>query len=1218
MRFTSRDIVRYAAIVGTLIAAFSFTGCGGDGAVPAVVASGDDTSNADVLLADVADAQTDADVLVDTVSDVSGEVGADANEIADDASDSGATDAVAADAADTADVPVAPSTCKSDKDCSAAGKVCDPLTLVCVACLSDAECGPSQHCVGLICQTYTACNNSLGCKTAKGPDGLDQPICDQKSSECTACLTAADCPASNDCIAKACVPFKTCQNSTDCGTTQVCDKASNRCVDCLGNADCQANELCEAGTCRPFVACASDKQCTPLGLLCDTAKGKCAQCLQNTDCPEIYNCQKVAVAQTGKCVLDVCAQGQGACANNAMVTCDLVGDGYGSAQACPAQTTCVAPGSKPECKAWVCTPGTNCNGEKVVTCSDDGLTIVSSTDCAAGGQKCSGGTCKALVCAPSATFCDGQTVKNCAADGLSSKISKTCLNNEFCAGGACQAQICKPAASVCDGQQPGTCNADGSAIAPSGLACDVSSTVCIAGSCVPKICQPALKFCESGSLKTCSPDGTSVVGSQACGVGNFCGPNKVGDPACQPIVCAPGKPTCDGTSATTCNADGSGFTGLPVDCTATGKACSAGVCVSLLCDPQNPLYCDGKVVKKCDATGMNPSILQTCGVGFYCGSGACSQQICTPNSTATCAANKPATCNADGSGYVDIGSDCTPGTCSSGTCVMQVCGNGVREGTEECDDGNKVDGDACSSTCSVDCSTLTLNGSGKEYVDIGSGANYQFGTGDFTLEAMIRPTSTATGYILNRRVGDTYLGLTLNTGNVYFQCEPAGSTNTFIGSAIQAGVWTHVAATRSSGVVTLWVNGQAAATGTTTNFQQNFDVAAPFRLGTHPLAADTIPDWSFTGDIAFVAIDSGAKYTGSFTPSLATAATCKGDCTLLNLSGTAKMVDTGSVGAALSVIGGAQLSPSTGAPPWGPGKCAAVVCSANVASCLGNLAGQCNADSTGLASATDCAKSGKTCSAGGCVTAFASCHAALVANATATDGVYPIDPDGAGPIAPANLFCDMKNGGLTLVANIYDSNGDDAPNDTSYVVSGWQQTASGAWTTSVSKVDRDASGTGSAAVSLTFVAALKASGGQQNLKMCYVSNGGVDTVCRLSSDSSLTLASYGTGNPQLVTYAADPLTYTFGRIAGLPATTNKYAGFQNDVYCIPVKASSPAGGIFGTGAGLCENSDIGSKGGVWHAFYQGGAYLPYMVGHTDETKSELLSVDPGFRLYVGP
>ncbi len=102
MRFTSRDIVRYAAIVGTLIAAFSFTGCGGDGAVPAVVASGDDTSNADVLLADVADAQTDADVLVDTVSDVSGEVGADANEIADDASDSGATDAVAADAARSA------------------------------------------------------------------------------------------------------------------------------------------------------------------------------------------------------------------------------------------------------------------------------------------------------------------------------------------------------------------------------------------------------------------------------------------------------------------------------------------------------------------------------------------------------------------------------------------------------------------------------------------------------------------------------------------------------------------------------------------------------------------------------------------------------------------------------------------------------------------------------------------------------------------------------------------------------------------------------------------------------------------------------------------------------------------------------------------------------------------------------------------------------------
>ena len=61
---------------------------------------------------------------------------------------------------------------------------------------------------------------------------------------------------------------------------------------------------------------------------------------------------------------------------------------------------------------------------------------------------------------------------------------------------------------------------------------------------------------------------------------------------------------------------------------------------------------------------------------------------------------------------------------------------------------------------------------------------------------------------------------------------------------------------------------------------------------------------------------------------------------------------------------------------------------------------------------------------------MAACKAALNANPAAADGMYLIDPDGpAGPIIGANLFCDMKNGGLTLVANIYDSAGDDMDDD---------------------------------------------------------------------------------------------------------------------------------------------------------------------------------------------
>lgn len=40
--------------------------------------------------------------------------------------------------------------------------------------------------------------------------------------------------------------------------------------------------------------------------------------------------------------------------------------------------------------------------------------------------------------------------------------------------------------------------------------------------------------------------------------------------------------------------------------------------------------------------------------------------------------------------------------------VFKVCGNGIMEGTEQCDDGNALDGDGCSSTCQLE-SALECN-----------------------------------------------------------------------------------------------------------------------------------------------------------------------------------------------------------------------------------------------------------------------------------------------------------------------------------------------------------------------------------------------------------------------------------------------------------------------------------------------------------------------------
>ncbi len=259
----------------------------------------------------------------------------------------------------------------------------------------------------------------------------------------------------------------------------------------------------------------------------------------------------------------------------------------------------------------------------------------------------------------------------------------------------------------------------------------------------------------------------------------------------------------------------------------------------------------------------------------------------------------------------------------------------------------------------------------------------------------------------------------------------------------------------------------------------------------------------------------------------------------------------------------------------------------------------------------------------------ASCKALLTAKPGTPDGVYPIDPDGAGSQPATELFCDMTNGGLTLVANIFDSTGDDAPNATDFVVSGWQQKGNGQWDTKATKVARDATGSGSAAVSLAFVAALKASAGQMHLKMCFVSNAGSDTECRNSAMGTMTLVSSGVGNSKLTAYANDTLTYTYGRLAGLATSTDGYnvtifgtgdSVKQNPM--IPVAKGVDADGLFGGGGLMFEESCCGGNDGVWHCQHNGSTYAPYETNDRElrnyKGGSNPTPLGYGFRLYVGP
>jgi len=253
-----------------------------------------------------------------------------------------------------------------------------------------------------------------------------------------------------------------------------------------------------------------------------------------------------------------------------------------------------------------------------------------------------------------------------------------------------------------------------------------------------------------------------------------------------------------------------------------------------------------------------------------------------------------------------------------------------------------------------------------------------------------------------------------------------------------------------------------------------------------------------------------------------------------------------------------------------------------------------------------------------------SCASVISDGSPSVDGLYWIDPDDSGVLPPTQLYCGLTSSNAWgLLANYIDSAQDDIPNTASFLVDGWQQTGDGLWTSPASIVDNSDVAGSSAAVSLEFVEALTTA--TSALMMCFVDSSGDDTNCRSSDDGSLTLTATATGNSDLTPYSSDPLTYTYGRLAGLfgsgqgyyssPAETVAYQSF-----CIP---RSPGVGADNWGSqsfGLCEHDGAwGCPGcrGPWHGFGGGAAFNPAGTT-TDEVRTDTGGIPStiGFRLYL--
>jgi len=257
-----------------------------------------------------------------------------------------------------------------------------------------------------------------------------------------------------------------------------------------------------------------------------------------------------------------------------------------------------------------------------------------------------------------------------------------------------------------------------------------------------------------------------------------------------------------------------------------------------------------------------------------------------------------------------------------------------------------------------------------------------------------------------------------------------------------------------------------------------------------------------------------------------------------------------------------------------------------------------------------------------------SCAALLSAFPYLPSGVYTIDPDGAAPVKAISLHCDMSGTGWTLVGNYYDSPGNDFPDLPGDVTVGWAQAPGGGWQLPQA-VTPDASGSGSGAVGMAFVAAM-AQWGSSSLRMCFVAKDGHETECRQSPDG-LGLAAEPGGNLQLAAYAYSKLVWTFGRLAGLAASHDGYDDTGGSAAsCVPKTAGATYlfGGACPAGAasGLCEGDGANGWHGVWCALCDGQCYRPD-AKDDDELGAGAVAGSPasknpsesgwGFRLYVG-
>jgi hypothetical protein len=150
-----------------------------------------------------------------------------------------------------------------------------------------------------------------------------------------------------------------------------------------------------------------------------------------------------------------------------------------------------------------------------------------------------------------------------------------------------------------------------------------------------------------------------------------------------------------------------------------------------------------------------------------------------------------------------------------------------------------------------------------DYLDIAPGN--AFGTGDFTIEGWIYPTSvTGVKVIYDDRQSSADASKILfymNGTSIFYY----STGNHITGSIPTANLWYHVAVSRSSGTVRMFINGTQAGSNFTDTNNKTVNSTNDFLIGQNCETASRGADQEFIGHIDEIRISNSARYTANFT-----------------------------------------------------------------------------------------------------------------------------------------------------------------------------------------------------------------------------------------------------------------------------------------------------------------------------------------------------------------